>query len=564
MSRASSTSSTRPTASPSSSCNTSPVATCPSSSKSAARSRSPRPPTSSSQACEAIHEAHSIDIVHRDLKPGNLFVTTGRDGTPLVKVLDFGISKTADASDMSMTASTSVLGSPLYMSPEQLLTPKDVGPRSDVWSLGVILYEMLTAETPFGGTTLPAVAWAIQRGTYRPVRDTRADVPEALEQLVADTLVTDPEKRLPDVASFAARLAPFGTGAAQDSYALIQRVALQSHPPHEPSSESANATPPSRKLMESERRPSGPATMAESIHDSRATTNPRPNRWGRVAAIGVVAAAAASAFAIPRFRHMQAAPSSSSADAAVADLAGDAASGTSEHPAPDNAGSTAPPTADPAIGATPAPVASTGTSAGAPPAAASARAAVPPSASATGCAGGATAECEAACAAHSSGRGLKERCVQTALSKIAGNGVTKDVKGGLGQLDALCTKREVSACEALQSLYTRGYGADIPADPLLQQQYAKKACDLGSTTACGTEKLLANVGAAKESMSVFNQKFQTACDNGDMSACGMLGEDLIAGIGISVDREKGVALLKKACAGQFDRSCKKLAAIGAQ
>src|SRR5689334_6553526 len=97
------------------------------------------------QASEAIAEAHALGIVHRDLKPSNLFVTRRRDGSMTVKVLDVGISKTTsiDAAAMDMTATTAVMGSPLYMSPEQLQSSKDVDARSDIWSLGIILYELL-------------------------------------------------------------------------------------------------------------------------------------------------------------------------------------------------------------------------------------------------------------------------------------------------------------------------------------------------------------------------------------------------------------------------------------
>src|SRR6202021_2426605 len=90
------------------------------------------------QACEAVNEAHARGIVHRDLKPANLFVTTKLDGTTCVKVLDFGISKSTSAADMAVTAATGVLGSPHYMSPEQYASSRNVDPRTDIWSLGVI------------------------------------------------------------------------------------------------------------------------------------------------------------------------------------------------------------------------------------------------------------------------------------------------------------------------------------------------------------------------------------------------------------------------------------------
>src|SRR5271166_3233636 len=88
------------------------------------------------QACEALAEAHKLGIVHRDLKPANLFLTTRSDGTPCVKVLDFGISKSTSLDDVSVTASAAVVGSPLYMSPEQLASSRAADARSDVWALG--------------------------------------------------------------------------------------------------------------------------------------------------------------------------------------------------------------------------------------------------------------------------------------------------------------------------------------------------------------------------------------------------------------------------------------------
>ena len=104
------------------------------------------------QACEAIAEAHALGIVHRDLKPANLFVVQGTDGLLKVKVLDFGISKTLPGSsgpDLSMTKTATTMGSPLYMSPEQMESAKSVDTRSDIWAIGVILYELLTRTTPF-------------------------------------------------------------------------------------------------------------------------------------------------------------------------------------------------------------------------------------------------------------------------------------------------------------------------------------------------------------------------------------------------------------------------------
>jgi serine/threonine protein kinase len=92
------------------------------------------------QSCDAIVEAHSLGIVHRDIKPTNLFVSFRPDQTAIVKVLDFGISKAAGGTDMSLTQTQSMLGTPAYMSPEQMRSARDVDQRTDVWSLGTVLY----------------------------------------------------------------------------------------------------------------------------------------------------------------------------------------------------------------------------------------------------------------------------------------------------------------------------------------------------------------------------------------------------------------------------------------
>mgnify|MGYP001062724726 FL=1 len=102
------------------------------------------------QACEALAEAHALGIVHRDLKPANLFRIERVDGTPSIKLLDFGISKVI-AHQVALTQTSSMLGSPLYMAPEQMTSSKHVDARADVWALGIILFELVTGEPPFQG-----------------------------------------------------------------------------------------------------------------------------------------------------------------------------------------------------------------------------------------------------------------------------------------------------------------------------------------------------------------------------------------------------------------------------
>ena len=136
------------------------------------------------QACEAIAEAHEVGIVHRDLKPSNLFAVQSMDGVSTIKVLDFGISKMASAlsaHEPGLTASGSTMGSPGYMSPEQVRSSKDVDGRSDIWALGVILYELITGTNPFVGESLGATFAKIISESPPPVRTQRPDVPEDLE-----------------------------------------------------------------------------------------------------------------------------------------------------------------------------------------------------------------------------------------------------------------------------------------------------------------------------------------------------------------------------------------------
>ena len=100
------------------------------------------------QACEGISEAHALGIIHRDIKPSNFFITRRPDGSNLLKILDFGISKTP-ASLSELTGTQTVVGTPTYMAPEQMRTARSTDPRSDIWSMGVVMYQMLAGRPPF-------------------------------------------------------------------------------------------------------------------------------------------------------------------------------------------------------------------------------------------------------------------------------------------------------------------------------------------------------------------------------------------------------------------------------
>ncbi|WP_441286140.1 protein kinase domain-containing protein [Sorangium sp. KYC3313] len=161
------------------------------------------------QVCEALAEAHAQGIVHRDVKPSNLFVTRNADGSPCVKVLDFGISKMTHAEDHALTRVGGVLGSPLYMSPEQLRSSSDVDGRADIYSLGVVLFELLTGRTPFFARELAQLVYLVTQGEPQRPRALRPDLPEPLEQVILAAIARDRDRRFPTVADLALPLVPF-------------------------------------------------------------------------------------------------------------------------------------------------------------------------------------------------------------------------------------------------------------------------------------------------------------------------------------------------------------------
>jgi serine/threonine-protein kinase len=177
------------------------------------------------QACEALAEAHALGIVHRDLKPANLFMVRRPDGTPSVKVLDFGISKlTFAGADHSMTKTSAVMGSPLYMSPEQMTASRQVDARTDIWAIGVVLYELLTGRVPFSAETLPEICGLILTATPAAVREYAPGVPDELQAVVRRCLEKDRERRFANVSELAHALTPFGSRATSRSVERIARI----------------------------------------------------------------------------------------------------------------------------------------------------------------------------------------------------------------------------------------------------------------------------------------------------------------------------------------------------
>jgi len=235
------------------------------------------------QACEALAEVHAAGIVHRDLKPSNLFVTRRADGAPCVKLLDFGISKLTDAGDGSddpaLTATATIMGSPSYMSPEQLRSTKEVDARTDVWSLGAVLYEAVTGRGAFRRETVPQVCAMIASEEPAPPSSLRQEVPAELERAIMGCLIKDPEQRstLVDLARGIVQLAP------DRARVSLERV------------EAILGT--ERSAPRADARPRQPSETARAI-TARSVSKPEEPRRGRtrwsllflLAAVGVLGA----------------------------------------------------------------------------------------------------------------------------------------------------------------------------------------------------------------------------------------------------------------------------------
>ncbi|MFO0671556.1 MAG: serine/threonine-protein kinase [Polyangiaceae bacterium] len=178
------------------------------------------------QACVGLAEAHGAGIVHRDLKPQNLFLTTRKSGAPSVKILDFGVSKLDSRSGSlhELTATDVLIGSPAFVSPEQIRDARTVDERADVWSLGVVLYMLVGGGKPFDGESVGALCASIVVDPPHPLRARVPGVPEGLEAVILRCLEKKRDARTPNVAALAAELAPFastdGRAAAGQAAAL--------------------------------------------------------------------------------------------------------------------------------------------------------------------------------------------------------------------------------------------------------------------------------------------------------------------------------------------------------
>jgi hypothetical protein len=183
------------------------------------------------QACDALGAAHTAGVVHCDIKPENLFVTTGASGAPLLKVLDFGISKlTPDRARVEagkageITVAGELFGTPAYMSPEQLLAPNEVDLRTDIWAIGVVLHQLLSGRLPFDGETLPELCSAIVKSTPHSLSDLLPDVPPALARSVERCLAKMPGDRFQRVADLRAEIGPYAAATREQRVGQAMRT----------------------------------------------------------------------------------------------------------------------------------------------------------------------------------------------------------------------------------------------------------------------------------------------------------------------------------------------------
>jgi serine/threonine-protein kinase len=254
------------------------------------------------QACEALAAAHAHGIVHRDIKPENLFLTQQAQGMQMIKVLDFGISKVAlPRGKRDLVRTQMALGSPVYMSPEQIRRSDQVDARSDIWAIGCVLFELLTGVTAFDEPSLLELSAAILERDPVPLQALRPDASEELETVILRCLNKNPDDRYQNVAELASALYPFAPRRARISvercYHILKNAGMVSteleiasaYPPPMSGKVTSGAFPTAAALRRS---------TSAAVDIVAAAEAPKPQARGpnKLAIVALVAVAAAGGF----------------------------------------------------------------------------------------------------------------------------------------------------------------------------------------------------------------------------------------------------------------------------
>ncbi len=237
------------------------------------------------ETCSAIGEAHAMGIIHRDLKPANLFLARRRDGATSIKVLDFGISKAMQSlGEHTVTVAGTVLGSPSYMSPEQIAAVRDLDGRTDLWSLGVILYQLVTGRVPFPAETLTQLCALVLQTEPRRPGELRPDLPPGLEAVILRCLEKDRARRFGSASELAAALLPF---AGQTPMRIGSMPSIETTMP-------LTFSPAAQSVSSPGMSQSAPITSSVTLQGSRQ----KSSAWivVLVAAVGLLALGGAGAF----------------------------------------------------------------------------------------------------------------------------------------------------------------------------------------------------------------------------------------------------------------------------
>jgi serine/threonine protein kinase len=257
------------------------------------------------QACEGIAEAHAVGVVHRDLKPGNLVRCEHPGAPPLVKVVDFGVSKLRDAQlpSLVVTGPSEIVGSPLYASPEQLDASRDVDERADIWALGAVGYAMLAGRPPFAAESFSELCVKVAQARPASLGSLRDDVPEVLADVIERCLRKDRRERYRTIAQLATALAPF---ASQRALVSVDRIACAS------------------RHASFEAPPSSPVSLLAGTLDPVAPARSPPShslgalRWVLIAAMLAIVAVAVAATSSDRTASVRASASPAAVLGAVA------------------------------------------------------------------------------------------------------------------------------------------------------------------------------------------------------------------------------------------------------